>query len=47
MDFITHCPQSQGFDAILVIVDRLMKHFLPYQALINAEGVAYLYIQYI
>ena len=49
MDFVTHLPTSQGFDSILVIVDRLTKirHLIACQAIINAEGVAYLYIQHI
>jgi hypothetical protein len=49
MDFVTHLPESSGYDAILVIVDRLtkMKHFLPCQETYNAEEVAHLYVKYV
>jgi hypothetical protein len=49
MDFVTHLPISQGFDSILVIVDRLtkMRHLIACQATINAEGVAHLYTQHV
>lgn len=45
MDFITHLPPSRGYDAILVVVDRLtkMKHFIPCKGTCNAEEVACLY----
>lgn len=45
MDFITHLPESNGFDAILVVVDRLTKfrHFIPCKGTANAEEVARLF----
>lgn len=45
MDFITHLPPSHGYDAILVVVDRLtkMKHFITCKGTCNAEEVARLY----
>ncbi|KAG0161663.1 hypothetical protein PDIDSM_2095 [Penicillium digitatum] len=45
MDFITHLPLSYGYDAILVVVDRLtkMKHFIHCKGTCNAEEVARLY----
>jgi hypothetical protein len=49
MDFITHLTPSNGFDAILVIVDRLtkMKHFIPCKSTCSAEDVAHLYVEHI
>lgn len=49
MDFITHLEPSNGFDAVLVVVDRLtkMKHFIPCNGTCDAEGVAKLYVQYV
>ena len=49
MDFITGLVPSRGYDAILVVVDRLtkMRHFTPCQTSCDAEGVARLYIRYI
>ena len=31
MDFMTHLPESKGFDSIIVVVDRVSKmaHFVP------------------
>jgi hypothetical protein len=45
VDFITHLPKSSGFDAILVVVDRLtkMRHYIPCQMTDNAEEVARLF----
>lgn len=42
LDLITGLPQSQGYDAILVIIDRLSKllHAIPTNDTISAEGVA-------
>lgn len=49
MDFIVKLPVSQGFDSILVVVDRLTKmaHFLPCNETIDAPGLAQLYIKHI
>jgi hypothetical protein len=49
MDFITHLVPSQGYDAILVVADRLtkMRHFIPCKASCGAEDVARLYIRYV
>ncbi|KAG0154712.1 hypothetical protein PDIDSM_280 [Penicillium digitatum] len=49
MDFITHLPLSYGYDAILVVVDRLtkMKHFIHCKGTCNAEEVARLYTRHV
>ena len=46
IDFITHLPKSEGYDAILVVVYRLtkMKHFIAYNATYDAEEVSRLYL---
>jgi hypothetical protein len=47
VDFITHLPLSNGFDAILVVVDRLtkMRHYVPCQMTDGAEEAARLFIR--
>lgn len=47
MDFITYLPKCQGFDAILVVVDRLTKlrHYIPCHTTDGAEEVARLFTQ--
>ena len=47
MDFVTYLPKCQGFDAILVIVDRLTKlrHYIPCYTTDGAEEVARLFTQ--
>ena len=42
VDFIAELPQSDGYDAIMVVVDSLCKraHFLPVNTTITAEGSA-------
>ena len=44
-DFITKLPLAQGYNSILVVVDRLMKmvHFIPTTEKISAEGLARLF----
>ena len=40
VDFIVELPESDGHDAIMVVVDSLTKcaHFLPVNTTITAEG---------
>ncbi|KAH0606467.1 uncharacterized protein H6S33_004128 [Morchella sextelata] len=42
MDFINGLPESEGYDAIMVIVDRLTKrrHFQPCNTTVNSKDVA-------
>jgi len=44
-DFITKLPLAQGYDSILVVVDRLTKivHFIPITEKMSAEGLARLF----
>ena len=44
-DFITKLPLDQGYDSILVVVDRLTKmvHFIPTTEKTSAEGLAWLF----
>lgn len=45
-DLITQLPQSSGYDAILVVVDRLTKqaHFVPTTSDVDAPGIAELFL---
>jgi len=45
VDFITKLPLVQGYDSILVVVDRLTKmvHFIPTTEKKLAEGLARLF----
>jgi hypothetical protein len=45
IDLIVGLPDSNGFDAVLVVVDRLSKmaHFLPCRSDIDSEGIASLF----
>jgi len=47
MDFITDLPKSKGYDAILVVIDRLtkMSHFVPYNKDMNARQFAKTFIK--
>jgi len=45
MDFITKLPLAQGYDSILVVVDRFTKmaYFVPTTKKTSAEGLARLF----
>ena len=45
MDFMTHLPESKGFDSIMVVVDRVskMSHFVPTRDTATAQEVGRLY----
>jgi transposase InsO family protein len=49
MDFVTGLPTSRGNDTIWVVVDRLtkMRHFIPCSTIIDAEGLANLFMTHI
>ena len=50
MDFITKLPQSEGYDTILTIMDTdclKASIFIPCHKVIDSEGVALLYLNYI
>ena len=45
MDLITGLPDSHGYDAIMVVVDRFTKmiHVIPTNGTVSSEGVARLF----
>jgi hypothetical protein len=50
MDFITELPKTpDGFDAILVFVDRLTKmtHLAKCKTTVNSEGTAQLFVDHV
>ena len=49
MDFITDLPNSNGYDTILVVIDRLtkMSHFIPCRKELDAQQFATLFMQHI
>ena len=46
MDFVTGLPDSDNYDAILVVVDQLtkMKHLIPCRITTDADNVAKMYV---
>ena len=49
MDFVTGLPWSEGYDAIMVVVDRLtkMRHFVPCRTTTSANDLADLIITHV
>jgi len=49
MDFITGLPWSDGFDAILIVIDRLskMRHFIACKTTCSAQDLAQLYLSHV
>jgi len=49
MDFIVNLPCSEGYNAIFVVVDRLMKHasFILVMTGLNLEGFTLLFVKHI
>jgi hypothetical protein len=47
MDFIEGLPKSEGFDTIMVVVDRFTKygHFLPLKHPFTTQGVAHVFLE--
>ncbi|PNY08329.1 disease resistance protein, partial [Trifolium pratense] len=47
MDFITNLPKSNGYEAILVVVDRLSKysHFVPLKHPFTARSIASIFVK--
>jgi len=47
MDFITHLPKSEGYDTILLVIDRLtkMSHFIPCSKDLDARQFAILFMK--
>jgi transposase InsO family protein len=49
MDFITGLPDSQGYDSVLIVVDRLTKMaiYLPTTKKVTSEELARLYVKHV
>ena len=49
VDFIVELPESEGKDAIMVVVDSVTKHdhFMDMVTTLSAAGTAKLYVQHI
>ena len=49
MDFVTGLLVSEGYNAILVVIDRLtkMRHFIPTNTTASAETVADLFVNHV
>src|SRR5258708_25567263 len=49
VDTIRELPESKGYNAILVVVDRLSKciHAMPTLTMIDSAGVAFLFLKHV
>ncbi|CAA0836351.1 Uncharacterized mitochondrial protein AtMg00850, partial [Striga hermonthica] len=49
MDFIEGLPNSNGFDGVMIVVDRLTKyaHFIPITHPYTAKSIARLFVEYV
>lgn len=49
MDFTMRLPKSQGYDVVLVVVDRLSKyrHFIPTKHPYTAKSIAEVFVRVI
>ena len=49
VDFIVELPESEGKDAVMVVVDSITKcsHFVDMVTMLSAAGTAKLYVQHI
>jgi hypothetical protein len=47
LDYLTHLPESNGFNSVLIVVDHLtpMAHFLPCTETVTAKETATLFLQ--
>ena len=45
MDFVVELPEAEGFNALLVVIDRFTKveHYLPAKTMCTAADVANVY----
>jgi hypothetical protein len=46
LDYLTHLPENNGFNSVLIVVDHLtrMAHFLPCTETVTAEETATLFL---
>lgn len=49
MDYIVEVPESQGYNAVLIIVDRFTKmaYFIPITTHVTAQETVNLFLRYV